>query len=434
MSSLLLLWSGSGQRGADARASVVWMGPVCRCRCLCRPLELRPCGSADAPPGSDPALLRAHIQKLDPAIDDDYFAHLWQLLVRKPNVEVVVAEDDEEGDLRPVGEDEEFPARNLAGLLLKYPRVRVRGSDDEIYYRLTGSRKRVSCELFDLQLTRQITKITPMIFNFLQVAARSRAAGMSAVELGPLFGCNQKSVFHYMKVLIQLGLCAKVPASLNGSSTSLLVYRRFLEQNPQYRAHQRLDEVDVKNEVADEEDGSAAPEAGVDGQSLGFDFQPFSEAELAAGHIPKERLLKVLESPGLRNHLLGNHNLLQVLGWPADDWLTRHRRQLQRHIATLVNDDIVEYVDVGNAQRACLRLTKYNPDFKPKEKDDSDDIEEVNEVPLNSELEEVKGELTCSRRLCAAVSVSRHSENAPARRGPVQLPTPGGKGSRCNAG
>lgn len=273
-----------------------------------------------------------------------------------------------------------------------------------------------------------------MIFNFLQVAARSRAAGMSAVELGPLFGCNQKSVFHYMKVLIQLGLCAKVPASLNGSSTSLLVYRRFLEQNPQYRAHQRLDEVDVKNEVADEEDGSAAPEAGVDGQSLGFDFQPFSEAELAAGHIPKERLLKVLESPGLRNHLLGNHNLLQVLGWPADDWLTRHRRQLQRHIATLVNDDIVEYVDVGNAQRACLRLTKYNPDFKPKEKDDADDIEEVNEVPLNSELEEVKGELTCSRRLCAAVSVSRHSENAPARRGPVQLPTPGGKGSRCNAG
>lgn len=145
MSSLLLLWPGSGQRGADAGASVVWMGPVCRCRCLCRPLELRPCGSADAPPGSDPALLRAHIQKLDPAIDDDYFAHLWQLLVRKPNVEVVVAEDDEDGDLRPVGEDEEFPARNLAGLLLKYPRVRVRGSDDEIYYRLTGSRKRVSC-------------------------------------------------------------------------------------------------------------------------------------------------------------------------------------------------------------------------------------------------------------------------------------------------
>lgn len=98
------------------------------------------------PPGSDPALLRAHIQKLDPAIDDDYFAHLWQLLVRKPNVEVVVAEDEEESDLRSVREDEEFPPRNLAGLLLKYPRVRVRGSDDEIYYRLTGSRKRVSCK------------------------------------------------------------------------------------------------------------------------------------------------------------------------------------------------------------------------------------------------------------------------------------------------
>lgn len=225
-----------------------------------------------------------------------------------------------------------------------------------------------------------------MIFNFLQVAARSRSVGISAVELGPLFGCNQKSVFHYMKVLIQLGLCAKVPASLNGSSTSLLVYRRFLEQNPQYRAHQRLDDLDVKSEAVDAEVASQAPsEAGVDGQSLGFDFPPFSEAELAAGHIPKERLLKVLESPGLRNHLLGNHNLLQVLGWPADDWLTRHRRQLQRHIATLVQEGIVEYVDVGNAQRACLRLTKYNPNYKPKEKAEiPEDIEEVNEVPLDS--------------------------------------------------
>jgi hypothetical protein len=34
---------------------------------------------------------------------------------------------------------------DLTGLLERYPsRIRLRGTDDEIYYRLTGSRKRVS--------------------------------------------------------------------------------------------------------------------------------------------------------------------------------------------------------------------------------------------------------------------------------------------------
>lgn len=154
---------------------------------------------------------------------------------------------------------------------------------------------------------------------------------------------------------------------MHGSSTSVLVYRRFLEQNPHYRAHRARDSGEALT-------APSTPHYSVDGdedssqrgaQDLGFNFSPFSELELVAGRIPKERLLRVLDSPGLKNHLLGNHHLLQVIGWPDDSWQVRHRRQLQRHITTLIDDGIVEYVDIGTSARACLRLTKYHPDFKP---------------------------------------------------------------------
>jgi hypothetical protein len=185
---------------------------------------------------------------------------------------------------------------------------------------------------------------------------------------------TQNSAFHYIKVLVQLGLCAKIPASMHGSSTNVLVFRRFLEQNPHYCAHRARDSGDddltlttpvVPVAAGDDEDDSEEARTHGGAQNLGFNFSPFSELELAVGRIPKERIIRVLEHPGLKNHLLGNHHLLQVIGWPDDTWEVRHRRQLQRHIATLIEEGIVEYVDIGTSARACLRHTKYNPDFVP---------------------------------------------------------------------
>lgn len=234
-----------------------------------------------------------------------------------------------------------------------------------------------------------------MIFTYLQLAARSREKGISALELGPLTQTNQKSVFHYIRVLVQLGLCAKIPASLHGANTSVLVFRKFLEQNPNYKAHMRKSsqEPEAKEEKDD------ADEVVEDGEveNLGFNFAPFSEMELMAGHIPRERLIRVLDHPGLKNHLLGNHHLLQVLGWPTTGYRNRHRRQLQRHIATMVDDGIVEYVDIGSALRACLRLTKYNPDFvPPPATSDGNEIQIIDEVPMIGESRSVVPELTAA--------------------------------------
>lgn len=118
-------------------------------------------------PGADPHVVRAHLQTLDSHVDDAYFAHLWPLLARHPCTQVVIAADalpdangvipegvpltDElQNDLFRVleaddGGDPPIKTSDLAALLQRYPaRVRLRCTEDEIYYRLTGSRKRVS--------------------------------------------------------------------------------------------------------------------------------------------------------------------------------------------------------------------------------------------------------------------------------------------------
>lgn len=303
---------------------------------------------------------------------------------------------------RVLGDDDgggpAIPTTDLAALLARYPgRLRLRCTEDEIYYRLTGSRKRVGYSgamgTQEADDQTQIAKITPTIFTYLQLAARSREKGVSALELGPMTDTTQNSAFHYIKVLVQLGLCAKIPASMHGSSTSVLVYRRFLEQNPHYRAYIARDagtampptQPTAPATQADGEVDSEEAKAHGGAQELGFNFSPFTELELVAGRIPKDRLVRVLHHPNLKNHLLGNHHLLQVIGWPENTWQVRHRRQLQRHITTLIEDGVVEYVDIGTSARACLRLTKYNPDYVPKPKVEHDQAApgDDKEVPMS---------------------------------------------------
>jgi hypothetical protein len=84
-------------------------------------------------------------------------------------------------------------------------RLRIRAVDDEIYHRLTGSHQKVSghhCHVADLQ----VPKITPVVFHILQLAAKAREKGITAIELGPAVGSSQGSLHYYMKVLGQIGL------------------------------------------------------------------------------------------------------------------------------------------------------------------------------------------------------------------------------------
>ena len=178
------------------------------------------------------------------------------------------------------------------------------------------------------------------MFHVLQLAARSREKGMSAVELGPAVGTGQGSLHYFMKVLTDRGLwyvvaqlrplplkltsSLKVPVSMHASITNLLVFHRFVHLNPHYQAHIRYsakepdDSLDADRDkdlpkAEDSEDDEAD-----DGEDLSGlpTFPRLHEAELMAGLVPRDRLVELLKSPVLKNHLLKARNLLYHLVSP----------------------------------------------------------------------------------------------------------------------
>ncbi|WVQ97216.1 hypothetical protein IAU59_004326 [Kwoniella sp. CBS 9459] len=247
-------------------------------------------------------------------------------------------------------------------------RLRIRCTDDEIYYRLTGSHQK---------------------------------KGITAIDLGPLVGASQGSMHYYMKVLVNLGLCAKVPAVLHASITNLLVFHRFLEQNANYRAiiGKPMSEIPTGDgatpSMAIDGDGNPDEEQAIDPdvddlktiEEWGFNFSPLSESELMAGHVVKQRLLKMLDHPRLKSHLLRTIHLLPPLGWHGPT-VTRHRRAVNRQIEALVYEGLVERLSVGEKGTSCIRLIKYNPDriaAQPPEPVDAD--QDSAEVETEHDLE-----------------------------------------------
>lgn len=62
---------------------------------------------------------------------------------------------------------------------------------------------------------------------------------------------------------------------------------------------------DFVNETDEEEDQSV--------NKLRLGFAPLTETEVSSGHIIRERLLKTLDHPELKNHLLRQRGLLYAL-------------------------------------------------------------------------------------------------------------------------
>ncbi|WVR05664.1 hypothetical protein IAU60_002686 [Kwoniella sp. DSM 27419] len=261
------------------------------------------------------------------------------------------------------------PKTSLDALWKKWgARLRIRCTEHEVYYRLTGSHQKIN-------------KLTGTVLHILQLAAMSREKGITAIDLGPMVGASQGSTHYYMKVLVNMGLCAKVPAVLHAAITNLLVFHRFLDKNPNYRAlvgrpmteaemispALRLPaELNAPMDIDDDSPEDLVTETAQDPSTTdltsfagwGFNFEPLSETELMAGHIVRARLLMVLDHPGLQNHLLRTMNLLSPLGWTGQVSM-RHRRAVKKVIETLIFEGIVERLAVGESKTDCIRLTKY---------------------------------------------------------------------------
>jgi hypothetical protein len=102
-------------------------------------------------------------------------------------------------------------------------------------------------------------------------------------------------------------ISVKVPDTMYASNTNCLIYHPFILDNPNYRAHARLPP------LSSETDASLDVTEGTEQDIWGLSFTPLTENDLIAGHLVKERFIKVLDHPALTNHLLKNRNLLAVL-------------------------------------------------------------------------------------------------------------------------
>lgn len=132
----------------------------------------------------------------------------------------------------------------------------------------------------------------------------------------------------------------------HSSVTSLLLFHRFLDQNPHYRASMRLPPLEAEQPVTverplptdepatsalagEEEEGDDDEDENLTRQTSDWNlnFTPMSEEELMVGHVVKDRLLRLLDHPELRNHLLKRKNLLLLLVSPTSEFEDRANRR-----------------------------------------------------------------------------------------------------------
>ncbi|OWZ54750.1 hypothetical protein C356_01678 [Cryptococcus neoformans c45] len=344
--------------------------------------------------GCQPTALQKHLSNLNSSFDKSTFNYVWRSLCLQPTIEIILTSDlfttstghvatvkgkkrkygnqvDSHDLIRILCEDngaqrkgEEVSIKDYEALSAKWgDRLRIRCTEDEIYFRLTGQHERLS-------------SLTADNFQVLQLIAMSRENGIALIDLDSSSGLEKVENIHArVDVLTDLGLCVRLSQTIRNSIGSILVHYKFLHLNSAYLSLCRLnpelqdtlppdvslshmtrneDNDDFVNEADEEEDQSV--------NNLRLDFSPLTETEVSSGHIIRERLLKTLDHPELKNHLLRQRGLLYALGW-VGPVSTKQRRAVERIIRALVDSGVIERVAAGDKKILCIRLTKYRTEL-----------------------------------------------------------------------
>ncbi|OWZ55564.1 hypothetical protein C368_02504 [Cryptococcus neoformans 125.91] len=355
--------------------------------------------------GCQPTALQKHLSNLNSSFDKSTFNYVWRSLCLQPTIEIILTSDlfttstghvatvkgkkrkygnqvDSHDLIRILCEDngaqrkgEEVSIKDYEALSAKWgDRLRIRCTEDEIYFRLTGQHERLS-------------SLTADNFQVLQLIAMSRENGIALIDLDSSSGLEKVENIHArVDVLTDLGLCVRLSQTIRNSIGSILVHYKFLHLNSAYLSLCRLnpelqdtlpldvslshmtrneDNDDFVNEADEEEDQSV--------NKLRLDFSPLTETEVSSGHIIRERLLKTLDHPELKNHLLRQRGLLYALGW-VGPVSTKQRRAVERIIRALVDSGVIERVAAGDKKILCIRLTKYRTELDK-------DVLEINDNP-----------------------------------------------------
>ncbi|KAJ1815073.1 hypothetical protein LPJ56_004671, partial [Coemansia sp. RSA 2599] len=151
------------------------------------------------------------------SIDDAFKSYIWPFIVQMKNMvffqdQAVIysASETEESA------DKGFPKLTLAQVQQKYPGLSMRGTEAainiELFGRVQGNRRVLASE---------------KAFSALQMLARTRAAGMTQIDLKNALNVDARSMFHFIKILDLEGLVSKVAAFTKNGHTNLIFLRRF---------------------------------------------------------------------------------------------------------------------------------------------------------------------------------------------------------------
>ncbi|PWN21171.1 hypothetical protein BCV69DRAFT_312424 [Microstroma glucosiphilum] len=355
-------------------------------------------------------------------VDDLYVNSVWKVFSKQPRINigrrVPAASGSGSAGLSKQGKGIKKLKSDFASFVDK---VEILSKDrpetfQDLYSEEYGDEVRIVVDeaLARLKITGSTNDklVTGATYATLQIAARAREEAVASTEIGRLTGFDAKTVFSFLKKLIELELVVKFKVNENRTSTNYVLHRRYWNKSPRWlaiaEAEAEASAVAAGNEAVTRE-GSMAPDEGEDGGNITAreaspvdepTQMPFRDNELdsdsddgaeadsgdeSRGVLPSSELqgmlsyprmtpsraLTVASSPALlrgrllklmdkcKSHVVARPRLWERLGF--EHGTRRERKVFNEVVRRLINLRDIEYVFVdieGRKPLACLRLTE----------------------------------------------------------------------------
>ncbi|KAK9894403.1 hypothetical protein P389DRAFT_197696 [Cystobasidium minutum MCA 4210] len=233
-------------------------------------------------------------------------------------------------------QDEEIQSLNRTELSEKYGNtLRIAADPETCYVALTGSHERFG-------------KLTNLAYQVLQAIARGRENGKTVVELGKEFEHDQKSLFHFVKSLVELNLIVKMKVLDARSQTSRCIHRHYLETSQHWATWMTKDpnQDAAKGEEDDDDLSKTTP------------LTLMTVAHLNSNEpLVRSRIINALRNAP--ENLIPHVDLVFAIGFHARPD-REHRRRLNRIITSMDRQGLVEKVGVARQGAkgllSCLKL------------------------------------------------------------------------------
>ncbi|GAA5943039.1 uncharacterized protein JCM15063_006281 [Sporobolomyces koalae] len=146
------------------------------------------------------------------------------------------------------------------------------------------------------------TSITPMVWRVLQHVSRQRTEGSTVVRLSRELEVDPKSMFHYIKIMVALGIVKKFTAIDHGMRTNRILHTRYLATSPHWQVHIASDP-----NHADDEDGHRRNDSDHDESfAAGGQMSTISALYLSTNpRLIRNRIIRALKLRGKENRSKG---------------------------------------------------------------------------------------------------------------------------------